>query len=164
MVSINNKAELLGELVDVVEDMLEARSVTLPVPEIDIDDDEDNAAIIRGSDYDEMAGGFCETLKNWNLVESEDKSGKEYFLEGYIPDWDSFGPFITSGKNLREIMKTGEDLWKNILDPYCGFQDVIRGLVVSDSAYMSDKNPLYILEENKTGVSRWKPYDQKTAE
>lgn len=164
MISINEKAELLGELVDVVEDMLEARGVTLPAPEIDIDDDEDNAAIIRGSDYDEMAGGFCETLENWNLVESEDKPEKEYCLEGYIPGWDSFDPFITSGKNLREIMRTGEDLWKNVLDPYRGFQDVIRGLVISDSTHISGKTPLYILEENKTGVSRWKPYDQKTAE
>lgn len=156
MVNIDEKAELLGELVDVVEDMLEARGVTLPVPEIDIDDDEDNAAIIRGSDYDEMAGGFCETLENWNLVESEDKPEKEYCLEGYIPDEECFQP-LTFSKDLRAIMKTGEDLWKNVLEPVRGFQDMIQALVISDT---SDNIPLYILEENDISVFRWSPYDQ----
>lgn len=77
MVSINDKAELLGELVDVVEDMLEDRGITLPTPEIDVDEIDENTAIIRGSDYDEMAGGFCKTLENWKLIETEDTQEKK---------------------------------------------------------------------------------------
>lgn len=68
MIDNNEKTELLGLLVDVVEDMLEARGISLNNTEIE-DADEDNPAIIYGSDYDEMIKGFGKVLASYGIIE-----------------------------------------------------------------------------------------------
>lgn len=68
-VGINDKAEFIGQLIDVIEDFLEDRGITLPNPEKE-DCDED-AAIIYGSDYGDLQTGFEHVLSAWNLLEEE---------------------------------------------------------------------------------------------
>ena len=50
MIKQENRAEFLGQLIDVVEDWLEEQGIDIPNEE----KDELNAAIIYGSDYDKL--------------------------------------------------------------------------------------------------------------
>lgn len=54
-VSLSQRQELIGVLVDIVEDFLEKKGIDIPNPEKDQDD---CAAIIYGSDYDFLASEF----------------------------------------------------------------------------------------------------------
>lgn len=64
----NAKAELIGQLIDVVEDFLEARGIDLENPER-VEEGDWNAAIIYGSDYGELQDGFESVLVGWNILE-----------------------------------------------------------------------------------------------
>lgn len=67
-VKSEDRAELRGELVDVVEDFLEEKGIDIPNDE---KDDDENAAIIYGSDYDQIANGLENVLIGWNLLHQE---------------------------------------------------------------------------------------------
>ena len=56
------RAELLGRLVDVVEDWLEEKGITVDDIPNDERDGEENDAIIYGSDYDCLADGFAAVM------------------------------------------------------------------------------------------------------
>ena len=68
MMKLNNseRMELIGQLVDVFEDFLDARGIGILNPEKNEDPD---AANIYGTDYSEIADGLEATLTNWNLIE-----------------------------------------------------------------------------------------------
>ena len=59
----NEKSEFIGQIIDIFEDFLEAHGVTIENPERDADPD--YAAIIYGSDYDELDGWIDALLDNW---------------------------------------------------------------------------------------------------
>lgn len=69
--SADDKAEFYGQLIDVVEDFLDAREITrddLKNPDRDDIEDQENiedAAIIYGEDYDELREGFSAVIENW---------------------------------------------------------------------------------------------------
>lgn len=69
--SADDKAEFYGQLIDVVEDFLDARGITrddLKNPDRDDIEDQENiedAAIIYGKDYDELREGFSAVIENW---------------------------------------------------------------------------------------------------
>lgn len=63
-----DRLELLGRLIDVFEDFLEAKGVTIPNSEKDEDSD---AANIYGTDYGQIESGLEQTLINWGLLEGE---------------------------------------------------------------------------------------------
>lgn len=65
---IDQRAEFVGQLIDIFEDFLEARKITLPNPERDEDE---SAAIIYGSDYGDLRDKIESTLKNWSVMEDE---------------------------------------------------------------------------------------------
>lgn len=56
--------EFLGNLIDVVEDFLEKKGIGIPNEERD-ENDEDDQAIIYGSDYDDLSDAFQDVLENW---------------------------------------------------------------------------------------------------
>ena len=60
-----NRVEFVGQLIDIFEDFLEARGVTLDNPERDTDPD---AAIIYGNDYAQLQSAIEDTLQNWGLI------------------------------------------------------------------------------------------------
>ncbi len=62
------RMELIGQLVDVFEDFLGAKGITIDNEEKDQDE---YAANIYGGDYDYVASGLEQTLINWQLLDEE---------------------------------------------------------------------------------------------
>lgn len=61
----NLENEFVGQLIDIFEDFLESKDIMLDNPDRI---DEDDAAIIYGSDYDEIEDRIVSTLRNWKLI------------------------------------------------------------------------------------------------
>ena len=56
--------EFIGQLIDIFEDFLEERGVMLPNDEREQDED---AAIIYGTDYDQLQTELIDTMRNWGI-------------------------------------------------------------------------------------------------
>lgn len=69
MIKQENRAEFLGQLIDVVEDWLEEQGIDIPNEE----KDELNAAIIYGSDYDKLQSGFAAIMESYNIFDLHKK-------------------------------------------------------------------------------------------
>lgn len=71
MVNQNDKTELIGGIIDIFEDFLDEKGVTLESPERDdeMELDGDNAANIYGSDYDSISDSLEALLRNWKVIE-----------------------------------------------------------------------------------------------
>lgn len=65
MIKQENRAEFLGQLIDVVEDWLEEQGIDIPNEE----KDELNAAIIYGSDYDKLQSGFAAIMESYHVFD-----------------------------------------------------------------------------------------------
>lgn len=59
----NDKAEFVGQIIDVFEDFLESKGINIPNDE---KTDEDNPAVIYGTDYGEIQTDLEELLENWS--------------------------------------------------------------------------------------------------
>lgn len=59
----NNKAEFIGQIIDVFEDFLESKGINIPNDE---KTDDDNPAIIYGTDYGEIQTDLEELLQYWS--------------------------------------------------------------------------------------------------
>ena len=62
----NDKAEFLGQIIDIFEDFLEERGVMFPNDERD--QDPDNAAIIYGADYGDLQDELTALMIGWDLM------------------------------------------------------------------------------------------------
>ena len=62
----NDKAEFLGQIIDIFEDFLEERGVMFPNEERD--QDPDNAAIIYGTDYGYLSEELETLMIGWDLM------------------------------------------------------------------------------------------------
>lgn len=60
--------ELIGQFIDVFEDFLDEKEVRIPNDE-KTEDDEEFAANIYGTDYDNLSEGVEEILTRWGLIE-----------------------------------------------------------------------------------------------
>ena len=65
-IGANDKAEFLGQIIDIFEDFLEERGVMFPNEERD--QDPDNAAIIYGSDYGWLSECLEVMMIEWDLM------------------------------------------------------------------------------------------------
>ena len=68
MVDTNEKAEFLGQIIDVFEDFLTERKVEQFNNEPQEDNDPDNPVYIYGSDYDEIENALAKIMERWNVV------------------------------------------------------------------------------------------------
>ena len=66
----NNIPELIGQFIDIFEDFLYEKGIEIKNPEREDDENED-AAIIYGSDYDRLAEPIKNTLVNWEMIEKD---------------------------------------------------------------------------------------------
>lgn len=66
LISTVDKAEFLGQIIDVFEDFLEERGIVLPNEERD--QDPDNAAIIYGTDYGQLQDELAGMMVGWGLM------------------------------------------------------------------------------------------------
>ena len=66
------KAEFIGLIIDIFEDFLEERDVTLNNPEvgeaIESGDDPESLAIIYGSDYGDLENRLESLMKAWKII------------------------------------------------------------------------------------------------
>lgn len=67
MIKEENQSEFLGQIIDIFEDFLEDHNIDIPNEERDGDDD--NPAIIYGSDYDRLQNELLELMKAWKIIE-----------------------------------------------------------------------------------------------
>ena len=58
-----DEAEFIGQFIDVFEDFLDSKGIC--IDNADRDEDDDNAAIIYGEDYDILADEILSILHNW---------------------------------------------------------------------------------------------------
>ncbi len=58
-----DEAEFIGQFIDVFEDFLDNKGIC--IDNADRDEDDDNAAIIYGDDYDILADEILSVLHNW---------------------------------------------------------------------------------------------------
>ena len=74
MVGQFEKAEFLGQIIDIFEDFLEEKGVKIDNPEKledpDLRDDPDST-IIYGSDYGELQTRLQEMMEAWDVMEEE---------------------------------------------------------------------------------------------
>jgi len=73
----NDIQEMIGAMVDVVEDWLEDKGVDIDNPEKN-ELEEGTEAIIYGSDYDRLANAFKDVLSRNGLLAAEKKYAPEY--------------------------------------------------------------------------------------
>ena len=66
----DDRMEFLGQMIDIVEDFLDDKGVEIENP--DRDEEDDNAAIIYGTDYDTLSSGFEGKLIDWGFLKKED--------------------------------------------------------------------------------------------
>ena len=71
MIDQNDKAEFIGNIIDIFEDFLDEKGVTLESPERDeeMELDGDSAANIYGSDYDSISDSLEALLRSWKVIE-----------------------------------------------------------------------------------------------
>lgn len=65
-IGANDKAEFLGQIIDIFEDFLEEHGVMFPNEERD--QDPDNAAIIYGTDYGYLSEELETLMISWDLM------------------------------------------------------------------------------------------------
>lgn len=72
MINADEKTEFIGQIIDLFEDFLEERGISLNNEEKDelsaAGEDPEQTAIIYGSDYDQLQAGIEALLENWGLV------------------------------------------------------------------------------------------------
>lgn len=64
--------EFIGQMIDTVEDFLEEKGVTIDNPEKEEEEDDENTAILYGSDYDSLADAFRNLMKAYHFISDED--------------------------------------------------------------------------------------------
>lgn len=64
----NNTPEFLGRIIDIFEDFLEEKGIDIDNPE---KEDNDDAAIIYGSDYGILQDQLKDLMKAWGIIRDE---------------------------------------------------------------------------------------------
>lgn len=71
MIDTNDKAEFLGEIIDIFEDFLTKKGIapfnTEPIDEFQ-ENDLDNPVYIYGDDYYEIEDALTEIMKRWGVI------------------------------------------------------------------------------------------------
>lgn len=70
-VTENQTAEFVGQIIDIFEDFLTEKNITLENPEKEENQDvqpDGEQAIIYGSDYGQLQTNLESMLKNWNII------------------------------------------------------------------------------------------------
>ena len=71
MIDQNDKTEFIGNIIDIFEDFLDEKGVTLESPERDdeMELDGGTTANIYGSDYDSISDSLEALLRGWKVIE-----------------------------------------------------------------------------------------------
>lgn len=66
LIKETDRAEFIGQIIDIFEDFLEARKIDIPNP--DKEDSGENAAIIYGMDYGELQSNLEAMMQSWGVI------------------------------------------------------------------------------------------------
>ena len=69
MVDVNDKAEFLGQIIDVFEDFLTEKDVVPFNDEPQEDNDSDNPVYIYGDDYYEIEDALRVIMERWKVID-----------------------------------------------------------------------------------------------
>lgn len=71
MTGQNDKTELIGGIIDIFEDFLDKKGITLAPPKksYEMEVDGDTNVNIYGSDYDSISDSLIALLRNWKVIE-----------------------------------------------------------------------------------------------
>lgn len=64
----NDRAEFIGNIIDIFEDFLEEHGIDISNPEKEDDEDDENKAIIYGTHYGEIEDKIDNMIRAWDLV------------------------------------------------------------------------------------------------
>lgn len=67
MINTNDKAEFIGNIIDIFEDFLEEKGIDIPNDE---KEDSENPAIIYGTDYGNLQDDLEAMMVAWNVFET----------------------------------------------------------------------------------------------
>lgn len=65
MVKTNDRAEFIGQIIDIFEDFLEEKGIEIP----NVDREDENDAIIYGMDYGELQTNLEFMMTSWGVLE-----------------------------------------------------------------------------------------------
>lgn len=65
MVKTNDRAEFIGQIIDIFEDFLEEKGIEIP----NVDREDENDAIIYGMDYGELQTNLEFMMTSWGILE-----------------------------------------------------------------------------------------------
>lgn len=68
MVNVNDKAEFIGQIIDVFEDFLTEKGVEKFNNEPQEDNDPDNPVYIYGNDYYEIEDALLKIMERWSII------------------------------------------------------------------------------------------------
>lgn len=65
----DDRAEFLGQIIDIFEDYLDAKRIQIPNPEKE--DSGEDAANIYGTDYDDLRNRLAGMMARWGIMEED---------------------------------------------------------------------------------------------
>lgn len=72
MIKVHDRAEFVGQVIDIFEDFLEDRGIQLPnLERIEAEENGDEPAIIYGCDYGELQDYLESMFRSWRVLEEE---------------------------------------------------------------------------------------------
>lgn len=69
MIHSEDRAEFIGQIIDVFEDFLDEKEIFVPNSEREEDKDFENRAIIYGTDYSNIQDKLESLMRGWDLIE-----------------------------------------------------------------------------------------------
>lgn len=115
-----DRPEFVGQLIDIFEDFLEEKGIKLPVDEDDMYDEEENRAIIYGSNYDKLQADIEDRLRAWAYEEDKEEEGgrtKMTAQEAYEENKKTLF-FKVVGKDDFENAHGEQTMYKKVEDLY----------------------------------------------
>lgn len=158
LIEKEDKLEFIGQIIDIFEDFLEEKGISIPNEDRDNDPDleDESAAIIYGNDYYLLEEKISETLANWNIVhefEVNSKLNKFLKIKEELISAISEGFIELDTKNPENIMVYREASETSPAGWYSdSILDVVNELVASERQYKEFKDTLEeVRKENYYG-------------
>lgn len=126
-ISSNDKAEFVGQIIDIFEDFLDERGIILDNPERDDSDSiPEETANIYGSDYGELQDALEEIIGKWSGEEKKEPEITGLYIEpGKKPE-------IMTAKNLLESLQATIG---GLIEPFRPFNDNVVILVNEEGKF-----------------------------
>lgn len=155
MVRQEDKAEFLGQLMDVFEDFLEEKKISFPeTPDLmreagcSEEEIQENAAILYGDNYYGIEDQIEEICKNWNIIESDEAQNPDSCKEQEMKALTEIRRIIARlgensyvGTALEGCLEIAEDNIKN--DFLCSMKQKLKMTENTLNSKINELNTVY---------------------